>query len=362
MKYEQLITAPGVYFDLPDEIYHASPGLSSSGVKNLLISPSDYWADAIDPDRKQTDTEANIFGRAMHRRTLEGQKDFYEHYAVLPDRSEYPDALTTQDQLKMKCKELGLIISGNVPDLIKRVMKEAPQTEIWNDIVDRFKTANENKVVLRADQGRDIEGRHEIIDEHPDAKKAFINGRPEVSIFWDDEELGIRMKSRIDYLKIKAAIDLKTFTNQRRIPIDRAIGLTVAQYQYHIQGFVYMRAIKAAKMLLINDRPTEHILEYIQDPANCDFIEKFMESKRHAFWFVFIESGKACNIRVRRFDQKNSDGITNAYFHAAEMEFLTAVNIYKQFMEAHPDPTTPWQQYVRASEFEDHEFPMYMTD
>jgi len=358
----QIITEPGVYFNIPDKVYHASPGLSSSGIKNLLISPLDYWVSSVDPERVDVDTEANIFGKAMHRRTLEGKEDFYNHYAILPTGEDYPGTHYKIDELRDLCSQNRVIRSGTRAEIIANLVQEVPGIELFDDIVNKFREANAGKIILSAEQGREIEIRHEIIDKHPDAQKAFRNGRAEVSIFWIDEETGLLLKSRIDYLKIKASVDLKTFTNQRRAPVDRAIGMTVAQYQYHIQGYFYIRAVEAAKKMLINDKPSDHILEYIRNPANSDYIEALIECPAHDFWFVFIESGKAPNVRVRRFDKKNNEGITNAYWHAAEMAFYKGVEIYKAFKEAHPNPATPWHQYVPATPFDDEDFPIYMLD
>lgn len=358
----QIITEPGVYFDIPNKVYHASPGLSSSGIKNLLISPLDYWVASVDPERVDVDTEANIFGRAMHRRTLEGKEDFYNHYAVLPAAEDYPDTHYSFDQLKMLCTQNRVCREKTRAGTVANLVQEVPGIELFDDILNKFKAANEGKIILSAQQGREIEARSEIIDRHPDAQKAFRYGRPEVSIFWRDEETGLLCKSRIDYLKINASVDLKTFTNQRRAPVDRAIGMSVAQYQYHIQGFFYKRAVEAAKKMLIEDKPSEHILEYISTPANSDYIEALITSPEHDFWFVFIESGKAPNIRVRRFDKKNEEGITNAYWHAAEMAFHKGVEIYRAFKEAKPDPATPWHEYVEWSPFDDRDFPIYMLN
>lgn len=359
----QLIIKPGIYFDLPDGVYHDSPGLSSSAIKELLISPLDYWANYRNPAREKFDTEANIFGKAMHKRTLEGSEAFYCDYAILPDQVDYPKALHKTDQLKIKCRELKLIVSGTIPKLAKRIADEDPDVEIWYTIMQSFIEANQDKTLLRPDQGHDIEYRASIIDKHQDAQKAFKGGRAEVSIFWDDEETGIRMKARLDYLKLKAVIDLKTFTNQRRVNVDQAIGMAFANYQYFIQGFVYLRAIEAAKkMLNSDDKPSQHMLDFISDEDNSNFIENLMNSEHHDFWFVFVESGKAPNIRVRRFDKKSQEGPTNAYWHQAEMCFNRAAEVYSAFLEAYPDPSMEWHEYVKPTPFVDEDFPMYMLD
>ena len=142
----QTITEPGIYFDVPDEVYHASHGLSSSGIKNILISPLDYWVQSIDPEREDFDTEANIFGKAMHRRTLEGRTDFYNHYAVLPDKDAHPDTHFTMPELKEMAFKRGWIKSGTRAEVVARIVKEDKDIQIFDDIELKFRQANEDKI------------------------------------------------------------------------------------------------------------------------------------------------------------------------------------------------------------------------
>ena len=34
---------PGIYFNMPEQEYHADPSLSTSGIKLLLQDPEEYW-------------------------------------------------------------------------------------------------------------------------------------------------------------------------------------------------------------------------------------------------------------------------------------------------------------------------------
>ena len=38
---------PGIHFGLSDDVYHALPALSASGIKNLLVSPMVFWAESF---------------------------------------------------------------------------------------------------------------------------------------------------------------------------------------------------------------------------------------------------------------------------------------------------------------------------
>lgn len=355
----RIITEPGIYFDLPNEVYHASPGLSNGGIKEILTSPGDFWASYMDPKRIRVDAEHFIFGHAMHLRVLEGKDIFCKHYATEPEPSDYPDALTTTDQLLVILKKHGHQTGGKKEDKIRRVLFLEPDTLIWEDVIQKWKEKNQHigKVLLTSSQGKMVEERGALIDRHPDASRAFSNGRPEVSIFWDDEATGLRMKCRLDYLKVSIVADLKTFANKSRVNIDKAVGKAMANDSYYIQPYIYLRGLEAAKRAIRTDKP------FVVENAPDDYWMAHLVNHKHVnFWFVFVDKGKAPNIRVKRFCKKASDGMTNAYWHQAESDFNKAVNIYKQFSNHYPDPTQRWEEHVPASDFQDEDFPVYMID
>jgi exodeoxyribonuclease VIII len=65
--------------------YHGGPGISSSGLKLLQISPAHYWARYLDPDREEREqSRALIIGSAIHTATLEPD-EFEKRYAVVPE-------------------------------------------------------------------------------------------------------------------------------------------------------------------------------------------------------------------------------------------------------------------------------------
>ena len=54
------IIEPGIYFDLPDHLYHAAEGLSCSGIKHLTVSRLNYWHKNLDPSRGTPDGSSPI--------------------------------------------------------------------------------------------------------------------------------------------------------------------------------------------------------------------------------------------------------------------------------------------------------------
>jgi len=71
--------APGIYLDVPEEIYHADKtSISNSGLTEFRRSPQHFlhWR-----EHGSTETTFDIFGRALHCYALE-QKKFLLKFAV----------------------------------------------------------------------------------------------------------------------------------------------------------------------------------------------------------------------------------------------------------------------------------------
>jgi hypothetical protein len=199
----------GVYFDLCDEAYHADPALGSSDMKKLATSPADYWWGSEfnrfrDPDKE---TPARIIGRAVHRYVLEGRSAFLQDYA--------PHELSGTTR-EAKAEKAAIIESGRTP-------------------------------IKRADFDR-ILAAGEVIRANPQLAPAFDGGRPEVSVFWTRD--GIRRKARIDYLKPRANVDLKSISNIRELPFPVACRRAIASYRYDVQAVHYLEARQAMRQLV----------------------------------------------------------------------------------------------------------------
>jgi hypothetical protein len=58
------------------------------------------------------------------------------------------------------------------------------------------------------------------------------------------------MKARVDYLKVKALVDLKSIGNQRGRSIENAIRFEIATYHYNLQPAVYAEGAKEVRELV----------------------------------------------------------------------------------------------------------------
>jgi hypothetical protein len=349
--------APGIYFGMPAEEYHADPAFSTSGVKDILVSPLTYWVNsALNPDHEPP--EESVFmgmGTAFHTRLLEGAEVFTERYAVLPSKDDHPDAIDGGDAIRAKCKDLGVSAGGTIAAMCERILEKEPDALLWPVILAEFKAANEGKELIGADLARRIDTSARIVECHPSARKALGGGYPEVSIFWVDPETGIRMKCRVDYLKARAGIDLKTFTNPNRLQVDEAVARKVANERYHIQGVIYCEGLEAVKDVVRADPSAVH------GEVDPTWLAAFLDCPEHVFVFVFLESGRVQNLRVRQFMREGGRGEhgQTLYWEKGMMAYRRGLDLYAGHMAKH-GPDRPWYSDDPMRPFEDDEFPIWM--
>lgn len=285
----------GLYLGLPDADYHAQQRLSASGIKNLLISPMNYWCDSwLNPRRRtEEDPDWAVFGKAQHMRICEGKAEFDKHYAPYLDPGDHPDALIKAEQLKDACRALNLPVSGTKEVLSAR-LREWGEQRIWDDLVAAHEHANQGKTFLSKQWLWDIEIAAACIEKDPILSKCFQGGVPEVSILWTEEFerpdgsgeiLKVPMKSRMDYLKPKAIVDLKTYANQSGRSIKRAITYEIASRRYAVQAAVYYRAAAVAKAFASQNK--------IVGTASPAWIAAFTAAEEIQFVFVFLQKGTA---------------------------------------------------------------------
>lgn len=280
---------PGIYFGMPDDAYHRIPCLSSTGIKNLQVSPMDFWARSWmnpfkDADRDEEDSDAKIIGKAYHKRILEGREAFYDTYAT-EFTCDDDDVLRSGDDLKQACKDRELPVSGTKAVMTQRLLDYDPSLKIFDALQAEYAEDHVGKVFLPERLIRRIELSAAMIENHPRLKFFFVGGMPEVTVIWDDPEYGLRMKARFDYLKIAAINDLKTFANQMGRPIDYAIFNEVKYRQYGIQTFVYLRGAEAGKELARQGKVFGDV-----DP---EWLQAYMDSPEHEFNFAFQQKGVA---------------------------------------------------------------------
>lgn len=353
---------PGIYFDMPEEEYHADRSLSASGIKDLQVTPLTFWMRSrFNPNRTDDSTEPKERGKAFHARLLEGAEVFAERYAIQPQIEDYPGAIDGGEDLKARCRELGLPVSGTIAKLCERIREADPDAVLWPDIMLDFteEAAAGGKVVIKRKLADEIERQVRIVEMHPGTEKALRGGYCEVSIFWRDEETGVPMKSRVDYLKARAAVELKTFSNPFGKPIDAAVAGAVANNKYAVDAVVRLEAVEIAKAMY---RQHGQKIVHGHMPAS-DWMTAFSDPSPHAFVFLFLEAGDVPNVRAREFRQRERDGAKdqNLYWMRGHAMFRQGVQTFRQCLE-HYGPDLPWVDPQPLRAFNDAEFPVWSLD
>lgn len=335
--------ADGVYFSLSEDVYHAIPALSASGIKNLLISPMDFWARSwmapkLDDDE---DTAARIIGRAYHKRILEGKDAFYRSYAET--FSAPANALRTIDDMAEALAKAAVHLPSKAkrPDFIAAVREHCPDELLFDDLREQHQTRHEGKEFLSADLIAKIEIAAAMIEQHPEISKCFRGGYPEVSVIWTESD--IRFKTRFDYLKPKAITDLKTFANFMNKPVDAAIYSAMANGKYHIQAAFYLRAFAAARAL---SKPVDY-------RGDDQWLSRFADCDEPGFYFVFQQKGIAPLARCKKFTR-------GSLWSCGEVAIEEAIGRFRTYREKYGG--LPWIDQTPIEDFDDSLFPAYTTD
>ncbi len=337
----------GVFFGMSEEDYHSVPALSASGMKDLRTSPLTYWVKSpFNPNRdevlaEESSSEARDLGKAFHKRILEGAWAFAAAYAVKLDESECDGALVTQDDLKAWLKEHDLKVSGSKAEQIARIQEADSSVPIFADLLAKHEALHDGKSFLSAKWMQKIEIAAAMIEKHPHLCKAFTGGAPEVSVFWTCPVIGVNCKARLDYLKARAIVDLKTLLPMSGTPLDRAVALEFGRRRYFIQAAFYAEA--ASK-----------VADFLKR-ALCDELDEKLAIALAAdhpktFLFVFQVKGPAPVAIGRVFPAQSM------IFQAAQAEIDTMKMLYKTCLDKY-GPDVPWVDDGKIEQFSDEDVP-----
>jgi hypothetical protein len=257
---------PGIYFGMPDEEYHAIHACSASGLKHLSVSSMDYWAMSVLNQEREDEVEKESgkltprqLGQAYHAYIVEGIVAFEKRYAIALDKDDCKmRAMKHNRKLCVTVADIRAAIEGfdckpkgTAKDpLIEQLLELDPDAYVWERMLSAHGKANAGKLLISAKLFRRIAIAHAMIAADPQLKDAFEGGHPEVSIFWHDPTTGAPMKARLDYIKMQALVDLKSFGNALGKPIQRAIDMAISNQKYFLPVVVYLEAIAAAKAMI----------------------------------------------------------------------------------------------------------------
>lgn len=352
------IHEPGIYFGMTDDEYHKDPSCSTSVIKDLLIGPLDCWSNSrMNPEYEEKNTDAMRNGKAYHKMFLEGRKAFEATYAVKPDPADYEGVLKTAADMKAWLKVRDLPVGGSNMELVGRIREIDDVTPLWPEIMAEFEKTE--KTVLPFEVYKNIIRAGLILNRLPSVKQAFTNGYSEVSVFWIDKKTIVPMKCRFDYLKTDKTIDLKTFANSTGDEIQAAVAKAVCNQSYHVQVAVYSDGCEQAKAML--KRHGVKAVKRGEVPAK--WLDEFMYSPPHPWFFVFVQSGNVPNIIGREFCRRESYAAAGGSALTEEWKegdflYRWKVDEFRKFVAAFG--TDPWVVDLPVKPFATTDFPMWM--
>jgi len=247
------VTAPtiklaGVIHDMPELAYHASPGLSSTGMKYLLRSPLHYRRNM---DHRPIKAAFDL-GHCVHAKVLGTGLDIV---TIPADLLASNGAASTKD------------------------------AKAW---IEKARAAGQ--VPVKADVVAQVNAIAEAVLANPKAAALMsFPGAAEVSLFADDPDSGVHMRGRIDRLDTLpdgrlVDVDLKTTTDVRRNKIVR----TIEDFGYDLQSEVYRHLLRLTTGAEI--APTHLIFVEVEQPhevrvvtlAHPDWVEVGTHKMRQA--------------------------------------------------------------------------------
>lgn len=358
MEYGNLAElSDGIYYNMPDETYHAIPRLSASGVKNLLVSPMTFYSRSwMNKDRVNEGKHFDI-GKAYHARILEGRAAFEQRFAFDLDPAEYTGVLAKSDDYKEWIRKYNdatgekVKLSGTNAELIERIHEINPDVPIWEVINREYRAQHPGKTLLSREWANIIERDAAFIEKHPTISACFKGGEPEVTILWthnveakdgSGEMIAVRMKTRVDRLKAEAIIDFKTYTNTLDKTLTRALAGEVATRRYHIQAAVYYRAIDFAVQK-----------GWIPRCAGAGDEALNPDDDGRKFVFVFQCKGDDPTPHARVMSRQLQ------WIDLAMREFDNAALTYDAYMKSHG--SEPWMVNTGLEYFADEDFPLWMS-
>lgn len=198
------MSAPQILYGLSNEDYHASEGESKSQLATMAVSPLNYFRMNRDPNRPaRAETTGQRAGTLLHTLVLEPDT-FPERYAIGPDVSRATKAWKEWEA------ELSRGITPIKPDEYQEALAQAKS-----------------------------------LREHGEFAQLLAHGKAEVSIYWTDEDTGLRCRCRPDWMHETPdgwiLPDVKTGP-----AAPHYFKSQVARLTYHGQAAFYSAGVEAA--------------------------------------------------------------------------------------------------------------------
>lgn len=256
---------------MTNDEYHAAEGINKSQLDAIHVSPLNYWHKYLNPNKTQEiEKPYLLFGEAVHNLILEPDL-FKQKFALDFDKTKFPSALETIDDMKEELRNRGLKLSGTKQELSQRLIDDGcPIDEMlwYQEAV--YKEINKSKILLPVGEYEHALCMLDRLQQHHTAGK-LLDGAITERAFFVQDEYGLTRKCKTDAITSngKVWLDVKS-TNDVSVV---GFGRTIAKYRYHVQAAWYM---DVARLALGSDAPQLFAFIAIQKEAPYDISVQYM--------------------------------------------------------------------------------------
>lgn len=270
---------PGRYEGLPNEVYHAANGISSTQVKDARVSLMYYHARHVTKTIRRDSSDALTFGSLVHTISLEPEK-LHEEFAVFPGIP--ADAFTNTDSLKAFIREYNadkpkteqLKLTGKKEELQDAIRAVKPDAIFADEFEQQWRESVAGKTILSSEQLELATAIQQALFSNSDASSLLCNPerQSEVSYFGIDEETGLEIRVRPDIelrtAKDNICADLKTVTigNVRQDRIKERLHREIIDRDYHLSAAMYcdVAGLDSFSWIFVNKEPGYHWVAVVQ--------------------------------------------------------------------------------------------------
>jgi exodeoxyribonuclease VIII len=243
---------PGRYEDLPNEVYHAANGISSTQVKDARVSLMFYHGRHVTKTIRRESSEALTFGSLAHTLALEPEK-LHEEFAVFPGIP--AEAFTTTDSMKAFIREFNadkpkaeqLKLTGKKEELQAAIRAVSPEAIFADEFEQQWRDSVDGKTILSREQLTLATAIQQALLNHESAGKLLRHPSRsvETSYFGMDDETGLEVRVRPDLEVqingVRIGVDLKTISMGRvkQDGLRAKLHREIIDRDYHLSAGMY---------------------------------------------------------------------------------------------------------------------------
>ena len=243
---------PGRYEGLPNNVYHAANGISSTQVKDARVSLMFYHGRHVAKTIRRESSEALTFGSLAHTLALEPEK-LHEEFAVFPGIPE--GAFTTTDSMKAFIREFNadkpkaeqLKLTGKKEELQAAIRAVNPEAIFADEFEQEWRDSVAGKTILSSEQLSLATAIQQALLNHESAGKLLRHPSRsvETSYFGMDEETGLEVRVRpdleVEINGVRIGVDLKTISMGRvkQEGLRAKLHREIIDRDYHLSAGMY---------------------------------------------------------------------------------------------------------------------------